>query len=624
MSHSHPMPRASEMRRPALIVTPEKTPLAGFTTDRRSLPEVHGTVPVPSGFWRKVFAFAGPGYLVAVGYMDPGNWATDIAGGARYGYTLLSVVMISNLMAILLQAMAARLGIASGRDLAQACRDSYSRPVVLALWVLAELAIAATDLAEVLGAAIALNLLFGLPILVGVVLTAFDVLVVLYLQQRRFRYVEVLVVLLILGIAGAFTVELWLSRPAFGEVLAGFIPTSRILLDKDMLYIALGILGATVMPHNLYLHSSIVQTRRYGDGDEDRASAIRFATLDSTVALSSALFINAAILIVAAATFHGTGYQHIADIDDAYVMLTPLLGTTLASTLFALALLFAGQNATITGTLSGQIVMEGFLSLRLRPWLRRVITRLIAIVPAVVVIAWYGESGTGPLLILSQVVLSLQLPFAVFPLLQFTSDRRQDGPVRPAALDACARLARGGRHRGAERLAPVPDDRRPVRRIIRSLAVYQRILVAIEHSPADETILAHVQPLARLTQARLLLLHVADGWAARAYDELQLRESEEMRDDREYLERLAAGLRTAGFETEWRLERGDPATADHPHGGGGARRPRGHGDARAPAAQGPGARDDGESGATRARGSGAAAAGAIAAVQQGCCPATRA
>ena len=247
---------------------PEQTPLAGFTTDRRSLPEVHGTVPVPAGFWRKVFAFAGPGYLVAVGYMDPGNWATDIAGGARYGYALLSVVMISNLMAILLQAMAARLGIAAGRDLAQACRDSYSRPVVLALWVLAELAIAATDLAEVLGAAIALNLLFGLPILVGVVLTALDVLVILYLQQHRFRYVEVLVVLLILGIAGAFAVELWLSRPALREVLAGFVPTSRILLDKDMLYIALGILGATVMPHNLYLHSSIVQTRKYGDSDE--------------------------------------------------------------------------------------------------------------------------------------------------------------------------------------------------------------------------------------------------------------------------------------------------------------------------------------------------------------------
>jgi manganese transport protein len=408
-------------------VNSERAPLAAFTHDPRSLPEVHGTVPVPAGFWRKVLAFAGPGYLVAVGYMDPGNWATDIAGGARYGYTLLSVIMISNLMAILLQAMAARLGIASGRDLAQACRDSYSRPVVLTLWVLAELAIAATDLAEVLGAAIALNLLFGLPILVGVVLTSLDVLVVLYLQQHRFRYVEVLVVLLILGIAGAFAVELWLSRPALGAVLAGFIPSAQIVRDPEMLYIAVGILGATVMPHNLYLHSSIVQTRKYGDSDEDRLGAIRFATLDSTVALSSALFINAAILVVAAATFHGTGYQHIAEINDAYIMLAPLLGTTLASTLFALALLFAGQNATITGTLSGQIVMEGFLSIRLRPWLRRLITRLIAIVPALIVIALYGDRGTGPLIILSQVILSLQLPFAVFPLLRFTSDRRKMG-----------------------------------------------------------------------------------------------------------------------------------------------------------------------------------------------------
>jgi len=408
-------------------VKSERVPLAAFTHDPRSLPEVHGTVPVSAGFWRKVLAFAGPGYLVAVGYMDPGNWATDIAGGAKYGYTLLSVIMISNLMAILLQAMAARLGIAGGRDLAQACRDSYSRPVVLTLWVLAELAIAATDLAEVLGAAIALNLLFGLPIIVGVVLTSLDVLVVLYLQQHRFRYVEVLVVLLILGIAGAFAVELWLSRPALGDVLAGFIPSSQIVRDPDMLYIAVGILGATVMPHNLYLHSSIVRTRKYGDSDQDRLSAIRFATLDSTVALSSALFINAAILIVAAATFHGTGYEHIAEINDAYIMLAPLLGTTLASTLFALALLFAGQNATITGTLSGQIVMEGFLSIRLRPWLRRLITRLIAIVPALIVIALYGDRGTGPLIILSQVILSLQLPFAVFPLLRFTSDRRKMG-----------------------------------------------------------------------------------------------------------------------------------------------------------------------------------------------------
>jgi manganese transport protein len=394
-----------------------------------SLPEVHGSIPVPAGasFWRKLFAFAGPGYLVAVGYMDPGNWATDIAGGARYGYTLLSVVMISNLMAILLQAMALRLGIAAGRDLAQACRDSYSRPVTLALWLLAELAIAATDLAEVLGAAIALNLLFGLPLILGVCLTALDVLVVLYLQQHRFRIVEVLVVLLILGIATAFAVELALSKPAWGHVLAGFVPSPQIVANVDMLYIALGILGATVMPHNLYLHSSIVQTRKYGDSDESKRSAIRFATIDSTVALSSALFINSAILIVAAATFHGTGYEWVADISDAYKMLTPLLGTAMASTLFALALLFSGQNATITGTLAGQIVMEGFLSIRLRPWLRRLITRLIAIIPAVIVIVIYGERSTGALLVLSQVVLSLQLSFAVFPLVMFTSDPRKMG-----------------------------------------------------------------------------------------------------------------------------------------------------------------------------------------------------
>jgi len=398
-------------------------------TDQRSLPEVHGSVPVPEtgSFWRNMLAFAGPGYLVAVGYMDPGNWATDIQGGARYGYTLLSVVMISNLMAILLQALAARLGIASGRDLAQACRDSYSRPVVIALWLLAELAIAACDLAEVLGAAIALNLLFGLPLLVGVVITAFDVLIVLYLQQHRFRYVEILVVLLIVGIAAAFAVELWLSKPALSSVLAGFIPTTTILRDKDMLYIALGILGATVMPHNLYLHSSIVQTRKYADSKDSRRRAIRFATIDSTVALSSALFINAAILIVAAATFHGTGYESVASIEDAYKMLTPLLGTSLASTLFAFALLFSGQNATITGTLAGQIVMEGFVNIRLRPWLRRLITRLIAIVPAVIVIGMYGEHSTGSLIVLSQVILSLQLPFAVFPLVQFTASKRKMG-----------------------------------------------------------------------------------------------------------------------------------------------------------------------------------------------------
>jgi manganese transport protein len=394
-----------------------------------SLPEVHGSVHVPAGagFWRKLFAFAGPGYLVAVGYMDPGNWATDLAGGARFGYTLLSVIMISNLMAILLQALAARLGIASGRDLAQACRDSYSRGTTIFLWVLCEIAIAACDLAEVLGAAIALNLLFGLPLIWGVILTAADVLIVLYLQHRGFRYVEALVIGLILAIAGSFAIEIWLARPAVGELALGFVPTVEILRNPEMLYIGIAILGATVMPHNLYLHSSIVQTRKYSDTAEGKREAIRFATIDSSVALMSALFINGAILVMAAATFHGTGYDHVADISDAHKILSPLLGTTLASTLFAVALLCSGQNATLTGTLAGQIVMEGFINLRIRPWLRRLVTRLIAIIPAVIVILLYGEAGTGPLLILSQVILSLQLPFAVFPLVMFTSDRHKMG-----------------------------------------------------------------------------------------------------------------------------------------------------------------------------------------------------
>jgi manganese transport protein len=406
-----------------------------------SLPEVHGSIAVPvgAGFWRKVLAFAGPGYLVAVGYMDPGNWATDLAGGAQYGYTLLSVIMLSNFMAILLQALALRLGIASGRDLAQACRDSYSRPTTIALWVLCEIAIAACDLAEVIGAAIALNLLFGLPLIWGVCLTALDVLVVLFLQHKGFRYVEALVIALIVLIAGSFAVELWLSKPAWGPVALGFIPNPEILRNGNMLYIAIGILGATVMPHNLYLHSSIVQTRKYLDTQDGRAEAIRFATIDSSFALMFALFINAAILIMSAAVFHGTGHESVAEIGDAYQLLSPLLGTKLASILFAVALLCSGQNATLTGTLAGQIVMEGFINLRLRPWLRRLITRLIAIVPAVIVILLYGESSTGKLLILSQVVLSLQLSFAVFPLVMFTSDRHKMGSfVSPWWLQALA------------------------------------------------------------------------------------------------------------------------------------------------------------------------------------------
>ncbi len=410
-----------------------------------SLPEIHGSVAVPTGagFWRKLFAFAGPGYLVAVGYMDPGNWATDIAGGARYGYALLSVIFASNLIAILLQSLAARVGIASGRDLAQACRDRFSKRTTIVLWLLSEVAIAATDLAEVIGSAIALNLLFGLPMTIGVCLTSADVLVILALQHYRFRYVEALVVVLIAGIAGAFALELYFSRPDLLAVARGFIPTTDLFRDREMLYLAVGILGATVMPHNLYLHSSIVQTRKYGDSNESRRVAVSFAVLDSTVALMSALFINGAILVVSAAAFHGTGYEDTADISDAYKLLAPLLGTSLASTLFAVALLFAGQNATLTGTLAGQIVMEGFLNLRIRPWLRRLITRSVAIVPALLTVWWYGERASGSLLILSQVILSLQLPFAVIPLIMFASDKRRMGrlaigPVWKALAWPCA------------------------------------------------------------------------------------------------------------------------------------------------------------------------------------------
>jgi len=396
---------------------------------RPSLPESYHSIRVPGGvsFWRKALAFAGPGYMVAVGYMDPGNWATDLAGGARFGYTLLSVILLSNLMAILLQALSLKLGIVTGRDLAQACRDHYSRPVSFVLWVLCEIAIAACDLAEVIGSAIALNLLFGIPLIWGVCLTALDVLLILLLQNRGFRYLEAFVIALVATIGVCFAVELAMARPAIAEVVQGLVPRTEILTNPTMLYIAIGILGATVMPHNLYLHSSIVQTRKVLPDDASKQEAIKFATFDSTVALLFAFFINAAILILAAATFHTSGHAEVADIGDAYHLLTPLLGTTLASTLFAVALLASGQNSTITGTLAGQIVMEGFLNIRLPAWLRRLITRLIAIIPAVIVTALYGEKGAGSLLILSQVILSLQLSFAVVPLVYFTSQRSKMG-----------------------------------------------------------------------------------------------------------------------------------------------------------------------------------------------------
>lgn len=394
-----------------------------------SLAEAHGSLKVPrqAGWFRKLLAFMGPGYLVAVGYMDPGNWATDLAGGSLFGYTLLSVILLSNLVAMLLQALAGKLGIVTGRDLAQACRDHYSKPVSLLLWVLCELAIAACDLAELIGTAIALNLLFGVPLLWGVILTSLDVMIVLLLQNKGFRYMEALVITLIGTIGGCFFIELIWAQPVVSEVLKGFVPSGQIVTNPAMLYIAIGILGATVMPHNLYLHSSIVQTRDFERSPSGKREAIRFATLDSTLALGLALFINAAILIVAGAVFHTSGHTEIAEIGDAYHLMAPLMGGAAASVLFGVALLAAGQNSTLTGTLAGQIVMEGFLGLKMKPWLRRLITRLIALVPAVIVTALYGEKGTTQLLIFSQVILSLQLSFAVFPLVKFTGDRRKMG-----------------------------------------------------------------------------------------------------------------------------------------------------------------------------------------------------
>ena len=394
-----------------------------------SLPESHRTIPFSSGasWFRKVLAFAGPGYLVAVGYMDPGNWATDIGGGSKFGYTLLSVILISNLMAMFLQALSAKLGIATGRDLAQACREHYSRRTGLFLWVVCEIAIAACDLAEVLGSAVALKLLFGLPLLAGVLITAFDVLIVLALQGRGFRLVEAFVVTLIGSIAACFAYEIFFAHPLWREAAIGFIPRAEILRNREMLYIAIGILGATVMPHNLYLHSSIVQTRAFGSSSRDRREAVRYAIFDSTLALGFALFVNAAILVLGAAAFHTRGLHNVAEIADAYKLLSPVLGASLASTLFACALLASGQNSTLTGTLAGQIVMEGFLDIRLKPWLRRLITRSIAIIPAALVIGFAGENKVTSLLILSQVVLSFQLPFAVIPLIRFTGDRSKMG-----------------------------------------------------------------------------------------------------------------------------------------------------------------------------------------------------
>ena len=407
---------------------------------RPSLPEVYSSIHVPAGgLWlRRFLAFAGPGYMISVGYMDPGNWATDIAGGSRFGYTLLAVILLSNLMAILLQALSVRLGIATGRDLAQACRAHYSRPVNIGLWLACEAAIIACDLAEVIGTAIALQLLFGIPLIAGALITALDAFLLLLLMNKGFRFLEAFVIALLIVIAACFAVQIVAAAPPIAAVLRGFVPSPEIVTNREMLYVAIGIIGATVMPHNLYLHSSVVQTRAYANSDEGRRDAIRWATADSTIALMLALFINAAILIVAASTFHATGHSDVTEIGEAFRLLSPLLGLGIASTLFALALLASGLNSTVTATLAGQIVMEGFLRLRIPNWARRLITRGIAIVPVVIVTALYGDKGTAQLLVLSQVILSMQLPFAVIPLVRFVSDKRKMGvfviPVWVAVL----------------------------------------------------------------------------------------------------------------------------------------------------------------------------------------------
>lgn len=404
-----------------------------------SLPEAHASIAVPEGAskLRRFLAFVGPGYMVSVGYMDPGNWATDLAGGAQFGFTLLSVIMLSNLMAILLQSLSARLGIATGHDLAQACRAYFPRRVNILLWLACELAIIACDLAEVIGTAIALQLLFGMPLLLGACLSALDAIVLLLLMRLGFRWLEAFVMSLLGLIAVCFAFQIAAAAPPVAAVMKGFLPSPVILTNPQMLYIAIGIVGATVMPHNLYLHSALVQTRTYARTSAGKREAIRWSTLDSTIALMLALFVNAGILIVAAAAFHGTGHQDVAEIQQAYTLISPLLGLGIASTLFAVALLAAGTNSTVTGTLAGQIIMEGFLHLRMAPWARRLLTRGLAILPVLLVTLLWGEKGTGDLLVFSQIILSMQLPFAVVPLVWFVSDRQKMGEFalsRPLSL----------------------------------------------------------------------------------------------------------------------------------------------------------------------------------------------
>ncbi len=570
-------------------------------TMNKSLAEVHGTVAIPDrmSLWRRLFAFAGPAYLISVGYMDPGNWATDIEGGSRFGYQLIWVLLMSNMMAVLLQTLCARLGIVTGRDLAQACRESYSKPVALVLYGLCEIAIVACDLAEVLGTAIGLNLLFGIPLLVGVLVTAADVLLLLYFQHLGIRKVEAFILALVITVGLCFILEIWLAKPDWGGVAAGFIPH----LSNESLYVAIGILGATVMPHNLYLHSALVQTRAVGRTPQQIAQACKYNLIDSAVALNAAFFVNAAILILAAAVFF-RNHELVTEIGQAHGLLAPLLGTTLASTAFGVALLCSGQSSTLTGTLAGQVVMEGFIRFRIRPWVRRLITRSLAIIPAAITIALMGAHGTYKLLILSQVVLSLQLPFAVIPLIHFTADRQKMGTfasrtwvkilawltaiiivglnirlvygtitswmsessaplligaiVVPIAVGLAALLAyliigpfiRELRRREEQAMPQFTTADLKV-------TPYQRIGVALEATARDRKILAEAIPLAAQHNATLVLIHVAEGMGPR-YWKGESRD-EEVREDAQYLQHLADEISALGPKVETLLGFGEPA-----------------------------------------------------------------
>ncbi len=572
--------------------------------ENRSLSEVHSTVAIPQsrGFLRRLFAFAGPAYLVSVGYMDPGNWATDIAAGSRYGYALIWVLLMSNLMAVLLQSLSARLGLVSGRDLAQACRDRYPPAVNAALWILCEVAIAACDLAEVLGSAIGLQLLFGLPLMYGVLVTALDTFLILFLHQAGIRKMEAFILVLVSTIGMCFLLEIVLSRPDMPQLARGFVPS---LPDRDALYYAIGILGATVMPHNLYLHSSLVQSRKVMKTAKGIHQSLKYNVIDSVVALNIAFFINAAILVMSAAVFFRSGHTEVASIQDAHGLLAPLVGSTAAPVLFAVALICSGQSSTITGTLAGQIVMEGFVNIRLRPWLRRLVTRALAIIPAVITIAVSGEGATGDLLVFSQVLLSMQLSFAVVPLIHMVSDRKRMGAfaIRPgikALAWACAAIiaslnvklvieeiggwiGAGGAAGMAARYVAVPiaaaigvlllyvivepfffagrrkaprDVHKPEVEEVEPSRPFRKIAAALDFGEADAEVLSRAAGLAAANRCVLLLIHCVESAGAAAMGgEITDTES---RKDLERLRRYTLELGKHDVQAEAELGFGHP------------------------------------------------------------------